>query len=249
MVHVINLTPGSGNPSPGCNECMLHAFQHRRWMRIIANSVKPVNFHEQQAFMKPFAKAFWEKSLEWGKSVGGYRRGQMAFKRMVVLDPVSSTVCSQCAMAMLFRPKMRLKFWRNFMNSPVAHARNLVTFAARTGYPEAAMCFPDDTPMSEACVDETLRHPPCSEYIRQWHIRFKAPNKDATGYLLVSDAMKILKAHLKRAPLSGGFCEADFAPNASRLVHVLTDAPALQNYLKSAHPDVVGLYKLNPVDP
>ena len=62
----------------GCNECIVHAFEHKRWMRILANSIKPVNYHEQQEFMKPFAKSFWEKSAEWGKSVGGYRRGRMA---------------------------------------------------------------------------------------------------------------------------------------------------------------------------
>ena len=38
-----------------------------------------------------------------------------------------------------------------------------------------------------------------------------------------------------------GLGEEDFAANASKLVHVLTDAPALQNYLKSAYPDIVSV--------
>lgn len=186
---------------PGCNECVLHAFEHRRWMRVVANSIKPANYHEQQDFVKPFAKAFWEKSVEWGKRAGGYRRGHMVFKQIVARTDVDSWVCSSCAMAMLFRPKTRLKFWRDFFSSPVAQAKTLVTFAARTGYAEAAVCFPDDTPMSEACVDETLRHPPCAEYIKQWHIKLKAPNGDRTGYLLVSDGMKILKVRRAGARL------------------------------------------------
>ena len=99
-------------------------------MRIMANSIKPANYHEQQDFMKEFAKAFWEKSMEWGKNVGGYRRGHTVFKQMVQSGKPSG--CSSCAMAMLFRPKMRLKFWRDFFSSPVAQAKTLLTFAART---------------------------------------------------------------------------------------------------------------------
>jgi hypothetical protein len=27
--------------------------------------------------------------------------------------------------------------------------------------------------MSASCVDETFRHPPCQDYITQWHIKDK----------------------------------------------------------------------------
>ena len=175
----------------GCNKCILHALEHRRWIRVIANSIKPPNYHEEQEFMKPFVADFWHKSLDWGQRNAGYKRGKAVLETMVRGSREST--CQSCAMAMLFRPKMRLKFWREFMrDSPVAHARSLVLLMARSGYPEATSCFPDDTPMTEACIDETWRHPPCRNYISQWHIRLRTPSDPARkDYLQVGMALRL----------------------------------------------------------
>ena len=61
--------------------------------------------------------------------------------------------------------------------------------------------------------------------------------------------MKRGKEFLAHATLPEGFHASDFAPNASKVIHVLTDAPVLQDYLKSAYPEDVSVTPGRGVDP
>ena len=172
-------------------------------------------------------------------------------------------------MALSLRPDVSLKFWRELARSDTAFARRMYVLKARSGYPEAASCFPDDTRATDACVDETWAHPPCAEFTAQWHIKNKAPDQSfKSGYLTPTNAVRRLIDAMNDDDDAGraagvnddgsnglnGFDEswfegADKRTHIKAVVHVLTDAPALQDFLASRFPDAVRVTRGRGTDP
>ena len=243
----------------GCNTCLMDALRDKRRMRIVANSLRTPLFDEEREEIAEFSRAFWTQPAGWSADIHMYKQGPDVLKEFLE-NKEASHACRTCAMAMALRPDWRLVFWRDLVaSSDTSRARRMYALKARTGYPEAAMCFPDDTSPTDACVDETWAHPPCAEFTAQWHIKNKAPDTSGpSGYLTPTNAVRALIAALNDTGAGGdgtslqsrGFHDSWFrGDDPTAVVHVLTDAPALQDFLASRFPKHVRVTPGRGIDP
>ena len=223
----------------GCNACLMHALKTRRRVRIVANSLRVPIFDETRREMREFSRSFWTEPAAWSSEIHAYKQGPDVVREFLE-NRERSHWCRTCAMALSLRPDVSLKFWRELARSDTAFARRMYVLKARSGYPEAASCFPDDTRATDACVDETWAHPPCAEFTAQWHIKNKAPDQGfKSGYLTPTNAVRrLIDAMNDDENGLNGFDEswfegADKPAPIKVVVHVLTDAPALQDFLAS----------------
>ena len=247
----------------GCNRCLMDALRNRRRVRIVANSLRVPIFDETRKEMRDFSRSFWTEPAAWSSEIHAYKQGPDVVREFLE-NRERSHWCRTCAMALALRPDASLKFWRVLMRSDTAFARRMYVLKARSGYPEAASCFPDDTRATDACVDETWAHPPCAEFTAQWHIKNKAPDQSSkSGYLTPTNAVRGLIDAMNDDAMNdddengheNGFHESWFQGSThpgkppDAIVHVLTDAPALQDYLAARFPDAVRVTRGRGTDP
>ena len=244
----------------GCNVCLMDALRNRRRVRIVANSLRVPIFDETRREMREFSRSFWTEPAAWSSEMYAYKQGPDVVREFLE-NRERSHWCRTCAMALALRPDASLGFWRDLARSDTAFARRMYVLKARSGYPEAASCFPDDTRATDACVDETWAHPPCAEFTAQWHIKNKAPDQSSkSGYLTPTNAVRgLIDAMNDDDENDGldGFDESWFDRVSDKVsdeppravVHVLTDAPALQDFLASRFPDFVRVTPGRGTDP
>ena len=180
--------------------------------------------------------------------------------------------CLTCAMNLLLQPKMVLPAWKRLLRSDVAFANRLVGLRARTGYAEDKFCFPDDMSLISECIDETFFNETCSSVeLQKWHIRLRTTTyKGLPGenerILKPSEAVEFIKNRLDANITPEKEYERLFRrgyslPKLSRerlakmrnpddnLMYVVTDAPAIQNWLQKEFPSMTRFSPGIGVDP
>ena len=214
-----------------------------------------------------------EKRFGWthAKSFGSYHHQSLGKEEgMVPLQAFEQ--CLPCAMNLLLRPKMDLLAWKHLLRSDVAFANRLVGLRARTGYAEDKICFPEDMPPMAECIDETFFNETCSSVeLQKWHIRLRATTyKGLPGenerILKPSEAVEFIKNRLDATitpereyerlyrrgySLSKRSLErrAKMRNPDDNFMYVVTDAPALQNWLEKQFPSMTRFSPGVGVDP
>jgi len=132
---------------------------------------------------------------------------------------VSQHPCLRCAFFALIRPRTELAdAWGALLGSKAADSSRLQCLKIRTGYPESANCFPDDTPKSDVCMDQVFSHPTCSVSY-QFHTAVRLVSRtDRNRHVTIKEALNCLASH----------------KNAT--IHVATDAPVVADYVSLFSP-------------
>ena len=185
--------------------------------------------------------------------------------------------CLRCAFFALFRPKWPMKgkiaggqngdgrdeeeysYWAKLMGSRIGHAApgTLGCLKIRTGYPEDPRCFPDDVRSTATCIQATLKQPPCTvAYAQHMASRLQVRDEGSgsiIGHVNVSDVIGCMRRRLGNG--NGGATRrvtrdaaAGRRTPMTPVVHLSTDAPAIQNFLAQEAADIVMAFEGAGVD-
>ena len=213
-----------------CLQCASDLLQNAKWVTIRSDAgIKPPSLISDPDLKNEVLRQFiWQsgnsnkRDEDWDvfkaltKTVDKSRSqdNDAYFPATVAQHP-----CLRCAFFALMRPRAELaEAWGAVLGSKAADSNRLQCLKVRTGYPESSTCFPDDTPKSDACVEQIFSHPTCSVSY-QFHTAVRLVSRtDRERHVTIKEALNCL------------------ASQKDAFIHVATDAPVVADYVSLFSP-------------